>query len=241
MRTRTYDLLKRLETYPVFTLDDVSSIIDKDPPYSTVLVHRLVKRGLIRKVHRNRYTMHDDPFVIATNLVWPSYISSWSALRYHDLTTQVPSEITVMMTANRHTNHFEYGGSVISFHRIPARYLFGYSKVPISGFEVFMADREKAILDSVLFRMISLSEVIDILTTNRDDLSIERLVEYAVRAGNGPASKRIGWVLEKLNLPGSKILKGSVRGAMIPLDHTRPMEGRKDIGWGVIENMEVAV
>ena len=89
------------------------------------------------------------------------------------------------------------------------------------------------------YKRISLTEVYGIIKNNRDGISSESLAEYAVVAGNDPSAKRIGWILDALELPGKDRLKVSVKGASIPLDYSRSSSGNLDPEWGVKVNMEV--
>ena len=74
-------LLKILEEYPVFTLNDMAKIVEKNPSYIKTLAYRLRKQNLIHKIERNKYSVHDDALVFASHIYAPSYISLWSALR----------------------------------------------------------------------------------------------------------------------------------------------------------------
>jgi len=48
---------------PVITARQVASILGNQR-YSKVYLHRLVKRGLIRRLKRGFYTVYDDPVVV---------------------------------------------------------------------------------------------------------------------------------------------------------------------------------
>lgn len=238
MNTNTYGLIERLKTYPVFTLDDLCVLIKKDPPYCKVMIGRLVKRGIVKKIQRNKYTLHDDPLIIATRISWPSYISLWYALHHHILTEQIPNQISVLTTATKHSKNMEFMNMRISFTTIPVKYLFGYSKENVSGFDVFIADPEKSLLDGILLKRISLEEIFFMIKENRGTISSTKLAQYAKRSNNVSAMKRIGWILDTLELPGTNILLSSVKGAFIPLDYSRPEEGKNNSKWKVKENLE---
>ncbi|MDG6224926.1 MAG: hypothetical protein QCI82_05365 [Candidatus Thermoplasmatota archaeon] len=237
MNINTYMLIERLKTYPVFTLDDLCALTKKDPSYCKVMIGRLVKRGIVKRIQRNRFTLHDDPLIIATRIAWPSYISLWYALHHHGLTDQIPNEISVLTTATRHSKNMEFMNMRISFSTIPVRYLFGYTKEKVSVFDVFMADPEKCLLDSILLKRISLEEIFFMIKEDKNTISSTKLSEYAKRSGNLPAMKRIGWLLDTLELPGTDVLLGSVKGAFIPLDYSRPEKGEGNSRWKVKENL----
>ena len=240
MHVETFHVLKRLESYPTFDVDSIANIIGADAGYARLYLHRLDKRGLVQKIQRNVYTVQKDPLVIASRIIWPSYISLWSALRYHDLTEQLPNEISVLTTTAKSRMTISTMNSTIVFHRIKPEYFFGFSKVLIGGFEVFMAEPEKAIIDAVLLRKASFSEVYSIMQENRDMISQDKLVEYILVTGNGATAKRFGWALDKLGYAAAKKLRPMAYKTLILLDYSRPSSGRKDDKWGIIDNIAVS-
>ena len=92
---KTIKLLKILERYPVFTVNDLARILNKKQEYIKTLLYRLKKRDLVYRLERNKYTIYDDAFLVASLLYFPSYISLWSALRFYNLTEQLPKKIFV--------------------------------------------------------------------------------------------------------------------------------------------------
>ena len=237
MNIDTYDLLNRLRSYPLFTLDAVCNINKKDASYTKVYLNRLLKKGMIRRIQRGQYTVHNDPIIFSTHITWPSYISLWYALRYHNLTEQVPEKISVLTTSKKSLNRIEFMGRSIVFTTIPSTYLFGYSKIFVSGFEVFMADPEKAIVDSIALRKISLSEIFSIIESEADRLSFRLIVDHVIRTGNVAAAKRIGWMLEKIGIDESRELEEVIYRTGIPLDYSISAKGKIDPKWGVMVNI----
>lgn len=237
MYRETYGVLKKLESYPTFGVDTIANITGAKAGYARLYINRLEKKGMIQKIQRNVYTVQKDPLVIASRITWPSYISLWSAIRYHGLTEQLPNEISVLTTSAKSRKAVSVIGTSIIFTRIKPEYFFGFSKIIIDGFEVFMAEPEKAILDMVMFKKSSLSEVYSIMEENAGVLSLEKLADHVVRAGNAAAAKRLGWVLDRLGSAAAKKLLPMTYGTSIPLDYARPLSGVTDHKWGVNKNM----
>jgi len=236
MLVETLRILKRLEKCPTFNLATLSNIIKKDPAYTKVYLNRLRKKGLVRKLQRNVYTTLEDPFIVASRIIWPSYISLWSALRYHDLTEQLPNEISVLTTRAKSRRVIAMANTRIVFERISQSYFFGFSKIRAADFEVFVAEPEKAVIDAVLLRRISVSEIHSMLKDNLKALSTERLIGYVQRTRNKALAKRFGWMLESLGCDAGE-LEGMTYKTVIPLDYARPASGVKDERWGVIVNV----
>lgn len=237
MHAETFRRLKKLESYPIFGVEAISSILKTGADYAKVYLNRMEKRGIVHKIQRNAYTVQKDPLVVASRIVWPSYISLWSALRYHNLTEQVPNEISVLTTSAKSRKAIEFMNVTITFDRIKPEYFFGFSRVLISGFEAFMAEPEKAIIDAILLKKISFSEVYSIMKENSKKLSMKKVVEYTIAAGNVAASKRVGWMLDNLGFAVAEKLKSMAYKTAIPLDYARPPLGAKDSKWGVIVNI----
>jgi predicted transcriptional regulator of viral defense system len=239
MHVETYRVLKKLESYPTFGVDTIANIIRADAGYARVYLHRLEKRGLVQKIQRNVYTVQKDPLVVASRIVWPSYISLWSALRYHNLTEQLPNEVSILTTALQNGKKMSAMGTDIVFYHIKPQYFFGFSKVLIDGMEVFMAEPEKAILDTALLRKASFSEIYSMLKENQDRISLDKLTDYIIIADNAAAAKRFGWALDRLGYPDVQKLKPMAYGTRILLDYSRPKSKVIDNKWGLIENIMV--
>ncbi len=200
-------------------------------------LNRLQKKGVVEKIQRNAYTVQKDPLIIASRITWPSYISLWSALRYHNLTEQIPGEISVVTTSAKSRRAVSFMGTRITFEKVKPEYFFGFSKIRIAGFDVFMAEPEKAIIDAVLLKKVSFSETYSIMKENAGTISPKKIVEYTIAAGNSAAAKRLGWALDNLGFAAASKLKSMAYRTLIPLDYARPPLGKADGKWGVIVNI----
>ncbi len=173
------ELLKKLEKYVVFEALQLEGILDKTRRYSYLIIHRLKKAGLIHEIENGKYSIYEDPFLIASRITWPSYISSWAALRYWGLTEQLPRTIHVVCPKKRKKNKIKYGNANIEFIKTKQEYFFGYTRVLYQEKEIFIAEIEKAIIDSLLFRKISFPEAIEIIKNNRKKINIKKLLKFS--------------------------------------------------------------
>ena len=234
---KTIDLLERLRRYPVFDRETFASLADLDPPSASARLSRLVKDGRMARLWRDAYTVHDDPLVIATHLAFPSYISLWYSLSYHGWTLQVPHEFSVLTTMRTFRPHIEYNGMRISFITIPKGLLFGYQKIIVGGMDVFMATPEKALVDAVVLMSISPSEVYDIMEDNMDLLDVPRVLDHVRRLGNGAVAKRLGYMMTVLGHDEFGRLEDLIYPTVVPLDTARPLKGKVDGRWGLLDNV----
>ena len=231
------DLLRELGKTPMFNNKRIRELIGKDNAYTWLVVHRLKQEGLIKKIERNKYTVHDDPLLVASNLAWPSYISCWAAVRYHNLTEQLPNVIHVVTTRARKRRKIEFGHARIVFIRTRPSILFGYEKIRLGGLEGFMAEPEKALIDSAFFRQISFSEIADMVKTNLNSIDAEKLVRHALKIGNSALAKRFGFLLEHLEAGAYGKLRKFVGKSYTKLDYAQLRDGKKSERWMVIDNV----
>ncbi len=236
-KMRKLNLLRSLENYPIFNLKIVRETIEKDRNYSKLVIYRLKKEKLIFEIERNKYTIQKDPIVIASNIIWPSYISCWSALRYHNLTEQLPQAIFVITTRARKKKEIKFENIKIIFTKTKSKYFFGYNKENYQDFYIFIADKEKALIDSALFKKISFSELINIIKNNIKNINIELLINYLIVIKNKALIKRFGYIFDELGLDKKKRLKKYIDFKYVALDYALPMKGKKNKEWRIIDNV----
>ena len=233
----TLQIVKKLQEYPTFNIDTFANIIDKDKTYAKMHLNRLKNRGIVKQIQRNVYTVQEDPMIIASRIIWPSYISLWTALRYYNLTEQIPNKISVITPRSKSCKNIQIMNTTIVFEKIQPSYFFGFSKIKIQDFEVFIAEPEKALIDAVLLKKISTSEIYFILQENIKNISTKKIVDYILRTKNNALAKRFGWMLESLGCNYTKILKKQTYKTLIPLDVSLSRSGLNDKKWGVIVNI----
>ena len=232
-------LIKQLEKYPVFNLKKIREITGKTSGYAKLLVYRLKKKGLITEIEKNKLTTNNDPMVIAGNMIWPSYISCWSALRYYNLTEQLPQDIFVITTKTRKKRIVKFNNIKIIFIRVRPKYFFGYRKERYGNFNIFIAEKEKALIDSALFKKISFSEICSIIKNNLNILDTKLFLDYLIKIKNKTLIKRFSFLFDKLDIDVYKKIKRFIDSKYVPLDYALPTKGKKDRKWRVIENAEL--
>ena len=116
---------------------------------------RWVKDGRIIKIHKGLYTLAEpyrkikpEPFCIANNLKFPSYISLQSALSWFGLIPEFVPVVTSVTTSRPKT--FETPLGRFDFRHIHKDFFWGYEQLELSDKQwAFVAKPEKALLDLV--------------------------------------------------------------------------------------------
>jgi len=231
-------LYKQLERNSVFDAKKVSRIAKTSLNYARLLIHRMKREGVIYQIERNKYTVHEDVLIVASHIIWPSYISGWTTLNFYHLTEQIPTTITIITTKGKRNRELLFANTRIEFIKVKPKYFFGYGKIIYRDFEIFIAEKEKAIIDAILLKNISFSAIAEILKNNKNELNLNKLANYAVKTQEYGTIKRLGFLLEKFGTE-IKVLKRFVKGRYILLDYTMPSCGKKNEKWKVIENVKL--
>jgi len=236
--------------------------------YAHQLLHRLTKSGWISGIRRGLYAStgrlpgysiaHD--YAIATQLVKPSALCRFTALSYHEMTTQIPFRAIHVMTPKkvmtpsmrtgtkpegRRRHAWVIGGLNYEYHHVKPAHFFGVERAYVAGnLWVPMTDKERTILD--LFVAPSwagtFGTIYEILQENlaEEKIDVGKLVRYAVQYGEGSLVKRLGWCLDELGVAEDilrPLLNFKVSGYRI-LDADRVAHGICNKRWMIVDNLK---
>ncbi len=234
-------LMNQLEFYKminhndrtIFTSKDISRMINKNSDYTKVFVSRARKNNLLQFIERGKYCkLEVSEFEVASNILFPSYISFLSALSIQGLTDQIPVEINLVALKQRSSLYFK--NYRITFSTFPKKLFFGYSK---QG-NMYIADPEKAILDSLYLNSVPLNEIVKIITES--DISIGKLLDYSLKMHSKILLKRLGYILELLDIPDNKILLSKINSQRTDvLNPSIPHTGNKNKRWHLLINEDI--
>ncbi len=188
-------LLERLResSLAVFSVRDIARIISKSEAYASLVLFRLKKRGLILEVEKGKYCLKDaNELAVASNLVFPSFISFLSALSFYKATTQIPVIIEVACLKTK--KEVEFKSYKIKFYKIGKNRMFGYKKIFINDKPVFIAEPEKLILDCLFLKQVYLKEVFYLL--KNFEIDKEKLLDYAFRLESKVVLKRLAYLIK---------------------------------------------
>ncbi|HLC57965.1 MAG TPA: hypothetical protein VJH95_05300 [Candidatus Nanoarchaeia archaeon] len=206
---------------PVFSLSDVNQIIN-NRQYSKKFLKKMVKNKEVFKIKKNLYTLHDDPFLISTFVVKPSYISSISALSYYKLITQIPKEVFCITT--KRSSEIRFMEKIRFFH---TDYFFGFKDIFYENARLRIAEPEKALIDS--FNIIPVS----VFEEAFESINKEKMINYLKKIKKSCVIKRVGYLMEKYGYDAHKELKKYINYRYIPLDPLQK-QGRSNKKWKLL-------
>lgn len=147
---KSYDLIEILHRAkkPVITTNDIAKFANGNKKYASLLAKRLVKRRLLIDIEKGKYALPETPiFAIASGLVFPAYISFLTGLYLNELVDQLP--ILITLVTHKPRKELKINQTLIRFVTLPISKFFGYRKITVEGWPVFLAEPEKAIADSL--------------------------------------------------------------------------------------------
>jgi predicted transcriptional regulator of viral defense system len=235
----------------IFTLKDAQELLAANYNSVRKLMGDLVRRNWLKRLRRGRYLLVPlsvakrqeytvNELWIAARFVAPYYISWWTALHHYGYTEQVSRK--VYLACRRQRPPVTLAGVTYQFVVLSKRKFFGFEDVWIEDKRVKMASREKMLIDC-LDRPDLCGGIVEAakgLWNARNDLHLAKLAAFALKAGNGAACKRLGYLLEFFQLGNdalrAKIKKG-VRAGYSLLDPTLPAAGPHRSDWRLRENV----
>lgn len=203
-------LLSKLSSKKIISIEDIKSELNTTYNNAKKIASKLNKKGWLDRIDRGKYLIipleagtesiyTEHEFVIASNLISNYYIAFLSALNFHGMTEQTPFTVFVAATErkkNRTIHDIPY-----NFIKIDKKKFFGYEKYAVASSQINISVPEKTIIDSLDHLEYSggIIEVVKGLNEKRDELNIDKMVNYAVKINNGAVVKRLHFLMDFLN------------------------------------------
>jgi predicted transcriptional regulator of viral defense system len=236
----------------IFKIEDITTELKCSYKYAKVLANNLTKKKWVIVLKRgvyliaplsagvkSCYTEHE--FVIASHLVSPYYIAYWSALNFYGFTEQTP--FTVFVATPRRIKNREVLNIKYNFITLSRRKFFGFEPTGVSTYKINISDREKTLADALDHPEYcgGMPEVAKSLWNAKEAVSIEKIAGYAERMGNSAIVKRLGYLIESLDMDVDlevlSKLRGMISQGMSALDPARPKKGMYNTRWNLLLNI----
>jgi len=232
-------IVRALESHrsPVITARQFALITGTSPRTARLRLHRLARDGVLVRAMKGRYCLPGtDPRAVATGVFTPSYVSLLKAFEYHGTTTQSPRGIDVVNPTRSQTMRLalDEGAFEVRFIRVAPDLVFGFERVSLGGKDAFMADKERAVVDGLMFPgRVPLDEVAACI---RFGIDVPRTIDYAKRVNRQVVTKRLGHMLEAEGYGAALGELGPLSPTWVPLDPALPRRGQYNATWRVIVN-----
>jgi predicted transcriptional regulator of viral defense system len=196
----------------IFTVTDAYAYWDDDPN-TPFRLRDLEEKGWLERLERGKYLIvpleaglarewTENAFVIAAHLVQPAAVAYWSALHHWNLTEQVPRLTYVQTTSRKFRRRKEVLGLRFRFITVTPRKFFGLNRETLDHKRYQVTDREKTLIDCLdrLDLAGGIAEVLGALRAGLDEFDWSRLDNYLGRFRSGAVIKRLGFLIEAMEL-----------------------------------------
>ncbi|MBL7188001.1 MAG: type IV toxin-antitoxin system AbiEi family antitoxin domain-containing protein [Phycisphaerae bacterium] len=259
--TPALQLVQRLaaEGFRIFSTEDVRKIapeVGLSKGYVLQALHHLARTGWLVRLRKGLYTLSSTipgvspahEFEVGMALVDPAAISHFSAMHHYELTDQIPHQVFITTTSGQWIPRggkdsgtgYRVGDTVYQFIRIKPERFFGTDTVWVDQSRVTFTDMARTLVDGLMMPQYcgGIAEVLHGFQVARDRLSLDQIIDYALRLDSATA-KRLGWILEHTGLEPSTLtaLEQVKVTGYSKLDPTGPRDGPYNRHWMIQENL----
>ena len=218
------------------------------------LLSDMTKRGLLMRLkegvyciipyEQNAENFMPDWHLIAEHLVNDAkhYIGYYSALQIHNLITQPSLKEQIVVSKQIRPSEIYIKEVPFQFIYHNDKHFFGEKRMWIDNFnKVLCSDLEKTIIDC-LFKPDYAGGIVEVakaIYISKDKIKYETLLEYAKKFNSQAVIKRLGFLLEILDINSHIIdeLQLMKTASYVVLDTELPKTGKRISRWSIQQNL----
>ena len=196
----------------IFRIRDARRILDKDEKAAADLLSKLVKRGIVSRLKAGLFMIVpfeaeknylENRYVIAREIMRPNryYISYASAMAIHGLTAHPVLNVQLSSTVRK--KGLDISGIKFYFYLIRPSDYFGIEEKWVTKQEkVSVSDLERTILDCLARPQLcgGVPEVAKWIWSAKEKIDYTKLLKYVKKIGIKAVAKRLGLILQLLEL-----------------------------------------
>jgi predicted transcriptional regulator of viral defense system len=239
----------------LFGIGEVKAITGLSEASARSFVRSLVDRGVVTRLKPGLFILvpfelgketeyMGHPWLVAKALAGGDdyYLSHGTAMEAHQMITQ--PQLVVYVSSPKPKRTRSIMGTEFRFVRSRKKQIFGIEEQWATKQEkVRVSDIDRTIIDGLKQPEYcgGITEVAKGLWMQRDKVSPERLVEYAIRLNIGAVIRRLGYLLELYELgtdKTAKALTNRLTNTYVPLDPVLPSQGKHLHRWRLRLNVE---
>ncbi len=239
-----------------FIIDEAYGLLpDSSKDSVKRMLSNMVKRGLLMRVKEGLYyvipfeqdpkTFMPDWHLLSQYLVGDAeyYIGYFSALQIHSLTTQPNLKEQIVVNKQIKPSTLLVKGVPFQFIYHNEDHFFGNKRAWIDSFnKVQCSDLEKTFIDCLFKPQYAggITEIAKAIYKSKDKIDYPKLFDYAKRFSSQAVIKRLGFLLELLNIQNPVIdkLQKLRTNSFVLLEPSYPKEGKTIFRWAIQQNLD---
>ncbi|MEI6487721.1 MAG: type IV toxin-antitoxin system AbiEi family antitoxin [Bacteroidota bacterium] len=239
-----------------FGIDKANKLLpNSNPDAVKKLLSDMTKRGLLMRIKDGVYyiipfeqdakTFMPDWHLLSQYLVGDAnyYIGYFSALQIHSLTTQPNLKEQIVVSKQIKPSALKIKNIPFQFIYHNEEHFFGNKKTWIDSFnKVQCSDLEKTLIDCLFKPSYAggITEIVKAIYKSKDKIDYRKLFEYAEQFKSQAVIKRLGFILEILEIkhPIIEQLQRLRTNSFVLLEPTYPKEGKTIFRWAIQQNID---
>ncbi|MBM3701242.1 MAG: hypothetical protein FJW68_10090 [Actinobacteria bacterium] len=238
----------------IFTIPDVKKILNKDYNQITDFLSELVKRKVLSRLKNGKFiiipreTGNNERYIgnwfVAAREVINSpdyYLGFYSAMNHWAMLTQPLHKIFIVSPQRQFVP--KQLKDILYIIYMNKKFIWGVSKEWVTQTQrVRISNLEKTILDGLLYPQHcgGITEISKGIWIAREKIDFSKLGEYVKKYNKNVIAKRLGYILEILELgtiPLNLDLRRYVKERYDILDPAMPIENKNKNTWRLIDNI----
>lgn len=236
---------------------DVAETLELDRSAAAKRLARWASRGWLRRVRRGLYlavpvdvehpeTWTEDPLILADEVWSPCYFTGWTSAQYWHLTDQIFRTVVVKTTRRVRSSDETLLDQDYLIGHVPSSALeWGLKATWIRERRVQMADPARTVIDVLDEPELGggirhVSEILESFMLDRPEPGL--LLEYGDWLGNRTVFKRLGYLLETLDLGDEELRRGCrsrISTGISLLDPSGSDRGERISDWNLRANIDL--
>jgi predicted transcriptional regulator of viral defense system len=253
-KRRLLDLLNREQRGP-FSISRAAEILGINYTRVSRLLAFWTSQGWLTRIQRGLYITvplgtvdpskrKEDAWIIAAKVFAPCYIGGWSACEHWGLTEQIFKDIMVFTSHKERKRKKQIHETVFILKVVKEDRLFGVNTVWRRQFRVNVSDPSRTIVDILNDPSIGggIRNITDVLVNyfEWEHKNEEKLTAYINRIDNRAIYKRLGYIIEVMNLDQPRMIeicRSNISKGYSKLDPTVPAKGKILRRWNLLINV----
>ncbi len=172
------------------------------------MLSRLVKKGRVERIKKGVYILipfrqklwSQHEFAAVPFFAKAYYVSFWSAMRFWNLTEQLPRKVFTAVKTPIKSRVFQ--NLEFQFIALSPRYFFGFTEIEIESTKVNIATKEKAILDCLMHPEYcgGIGEVAKAIKFYWKEIDWKEMKKHLAKIKNSAVERRLFYCLDFLKL-----------------------------------------
>lgn len=238
----------------IFTFKDVNNLMKKNPGTNEELISNLVQKNIVARLKRGKYIIIPQQYGILKRYLGNQYVAAreianspdyyvafYSAMNYWGMLTQ--PLLTMFVASPKRQRAPKKIAKEFKFIYVKPENIWGINEEWVTKSEkARISDRERTIIDALAHPEYTggITEAAKGIWMTKEKIDFNRLVDYAVKYDKNVVAKRLGYLMEILDIEKPELIKTLMKYVHGRYDVFDPLMTRANLArnhWRLLDNV----